>query len=41
MSDEQLVKLPEVVAEITKIFYEYEHALMTNDVEKLNDFFVR
>ncbi len=39
MIDEQQVNLPEVVAEITKIFHEYEQALMTNDVEKLNQYF--
>jgi len=39
MIDDQQVNLPEVVAEITKIFYEYEVALMTNDVEKLNQYF--
>jgi hypothetical protein len=39
MVDEQQVNLPEVVAEITKIFHEYEHALMTNEVEKLNQYF--
>jgi len=39
MIDDQQVNLPEVVAEITKIFYEYEEALMTNDVEKLNQYF--
>jgi len=39
MVNEQQVNLPEVVAEITKIFHEYEHALMTNEVEKLNQYF--
>lgn len=39
MIDEQQVNLPEVVAEITKIFYEYEQALMTNHVENLNQYF--
>jgi hypothetical protein len=39
MMHEPLVNQPTVVAEITKIFYEYEHALMTNDVEKLNQYF--
>jgi hypothetical protein len=39
MVDEQQVNLPEVVTEITKIFHEYEHALMTNEVEKLNQYF--
>jgi hypothetical protein len=36
---EPQVNQPEVVAEITKIFYEYENALMTNDVNKLNQYF--
>jgi len=39
MVNQQQVNLPEVVAEITKIFHEYEHALMTNEVEKLNQYF--
>lgn len=39
MVDEQQVNLSEVVTEITKIFHEYEHALMTNEVEKLNQYF--
>lgn len=39
MLHEPIVNQPEVVAEITKIFYEYEQALMTNDVEKLNQYF--
>jgi hypothetical protein len=39
MVNEPQVNLPEVVAEITKIFHEYEHALMTNEVEKLNQYF--
>ena len=39
MVDKLQVNLPEVVAEITKIFHEYEHALMTNNVEKLNQYF--
>ena len=39
MVNQQQVNLPEVVAEITKIFHEYEQALMTNEVEKLNQYF--
>lgn len=30
---------PEVIAEITRLFHDYEHALMSNDVDALNNFF--
>ena len=33
------VDLPQVHAEIAKLFADYEHALVTNDVEKLDAFF--
>jgi len=34
-----LVDKPEVLAEITSLFHDYEHALMTNNVDALNGYF--
>ncbi len=39
MITREQIDLPDVIAEVTRLFHAYEHALMTNDVDALNDFF--
>lgn len=39
MIDERSIDNPDVLAELQRVFDDYEHALMTNDVEALNAYF--